>query len=181
MGRRIDILKVFTDLPPQPRRNLLVLFTTGLLFWCSLASLLPTLPLYVQEIGGTSQQIGIVMGAFAIGLLLSRAWLGNLADNRSRKIVLLIGMAVVAIAPLGYLFTHSIPWMIAIRAFHGVSIAAFGVAYSALAVDLAPPENRGELVGYMSLVNPIGVAIGPAIGGLLQASTGHNLLFLVSA
>ncbi|HEY9806653.1 MAG TPA: MFS transporter [Candidatus Obscuribacterales bacterium] len=174
-------MKVFTDLPPQPRRNLLVLFTTGLLFWCSLASLLPTLPLYVQEIGGTSQQIGIVMGAFAIGLLLSRAWLGNLADNRSRKIVLLIGMAVVAIAPLGYLFTHSIPWMIAIRAFHGVSIAAFGVAYSALAVDLAPPENRGELVGYMSLVNPIGVAIGPAIGGLLQASTGHNLLFLVSA
>lgn len=158
-----------------------MLFTTGLLFWCSLASLLPTLPLYVQEIGGSSQQIGIVMGAFAIGLLSSRAWLGNLADNQSRKIVLLIGMGVVAIAPLGYLFIHSIPLLIAIRAFHGISIAAFGTAYSALVVDLSPPQNRGELVGYMSLVNPIGVALGPAIGGLLQASVGYIPLFLLSA
>ncbi|HEY9859151.1 MAG TPA: MFS transporter [Candidatus Obscuribacterales bacterium] len=174
-------MKAFTDLAPEPRRNLLVLFATGLLFWCSLASLLPTLPLYVQEIGGTSQQIGIVMGAFAIGLLLSRAWLGNLADNRSRKIVLLIGMAVVAIAPLGYLFIHSIPLLIAVRAFHGVSIAAFGTAYSALTVDFSPEKNRGELVGYMSLVNPIGVAIGPAIGGLLQAVVGYIPLFLLSA
>lgn len=174
-------MKAFTDLGSEPRRNLLVLFVTGLLFWCSLAALLPTLPLYVQEIGGTSQQIGIVMGAFAIGLLLSRAWLGNLADNRSRKIVLLIGMAVVAIAPLGYLFVHSIPLLIAIRAFHGISIAAFGTAYSALVVDLSPTHNRGELVGYMSLVNPIGVAIGPAIGGLLQASAGYIPLFVLSA
>lgn len=174
-------MKAFTGLAPQPRRNLLVLFATGLLFWCSLASLLPTLPLYVQDIGGSSQQIGIVMGAFAIGLLLSRAWLGNLADNRSRKIVLLIGMGVVAIAPLGYLFIPSIPLLIAIRAFHGISIAAFGTAYSALVVDLSPAQNRGELVGYMSLVNPIGVAIGPAIGGLLQDSVGYIPLFLLSA
>ncbi|HEY9750597.1 MAG TPA: MFS transporter [Allocoleopsis sp.] len=174
-------MKAFTDLAPQPRRNLSVLFATGLLFWCSLASLLPTLPLYVQDIGGSSQQIGIVMGAFAIGLLLSRAWLGNLADNRSRKIVLLIGMGVVAIAPLGYLFIPSIPLLIAIRAFHGISIAAFGTAYSALVVDLSPAQNRGELVGYMSLVNPIGVAIGPAIGGLLQDSVGYIPLFLLSA
>jgi MFS family permease len=174
-------LKAFTDLAPELRRNLLVLFATGLLFWCSLASLLPTLPLYVQEIGGSSQQIGVVMGAFAIGLLLSRAWLGNLADNRSRKIVLLIGMAVVAIAPLGYLFIHSIPSLIVVRAFHGISIAAFGTAYSALVVDLSPAHNRGELVGYMSLVNPIGVAIGPAMGGLLQASVGYIPLFLLAA
>ena len=174
-------MKALTSLAPEPRRNLLVLFTTGLLFWASLASLLPTLSLYVEHVGGTKQQIGIVMGAFAIGLLLSRAWLSNLADRRSRKIVLLIGIAVVAIAPLGYLVIQDITLLILIRAFHGISIAAFGTAYSALVVDVSPPQNRGELVGYMSLVNPIGVAIGPAMGGLLQAAFGYTPLFLLSA
>lgn len=174
-------MKILRTLEPTLRRDLLVLFSAGLLFWSSLASLLPTLPLYVQDVGGGSQQIGIVMGAFAIGLLSSRAWLGNLADRRSRKLVLMIGLSVVAIAPLGYLFVTSIPLLIAIRAFHGICIAAFGTAYSALVVDLSPPQNRGELVGYMSLVNPVGVAIGPAIGGLLQAEFGYAPLFILSA
>jgi MFS family permease len=56
--------------------------------------------------------------------------------------------------------------MMVIRAFHGLSIAAFVVAYSALVIDIAPPANRGELLGYMSLVNPVGMALGPCLGGL---------------
>jgi MFS family permease len=174
-------LKVFSALEPATRRNLLVLFAIGLLFWASLAALLPTLPLYIRDVGGTKSQIGVVMGAFAVGLLLFRPWLGQLADRRGRKVVLLIGLAAAAIAPLGYLVTQSLPLLIAIRAFHGLSIAAFTTAYSTLVVDLSPPSNRGEVIGYMSLVNPVGVAIGPAIGGFLQEWAGYTPLFLLSA
>ena len=174
-------MRVFHTLDPQPRRNLLVLFAAGLLFWSSLASLLPTLPLYVEYVGATKQQIGLVIGCFAIGLLLFRPFLGNLADQHSRKIVLLIGMATVAIAPLGYVGVESIPLLMAIRAFHGISIAAFTTGYSALVADLAPEKNRGEVIGYMSLVNPIGMAIGPALGGFVQVWAGYTPLFLLSA
>jgi MFS family permease len=177
----IRILKIFRDIEPQPRRSLLTLFTAGLLFWSSLASLLPTLPLYVQSVGGTKQQIGFVMGAFAIGLLLSRAQLGKLADSRGRKIVLLVGASVAAMAPLGYLLAQSIPLLLLLRAFHGISIAAFTTAYSALVTDLSPPGKRGELIGYMSLVSPIGLAFGPAIGGFVQAWVGYTPLFAMSA
>jgi len=177
----IGILKIFRDIEPQPRRSLLTLFTAGLLFWSSLASLLPTLPLYVQSVGGTKQQIGFVMGAFAIGLLLSRAQLGKLADSRGRKIVLLLGASVAAIAPVGYLLAQSIPLLLLIRPFHGISIAAFTTAYSALVTDLSPPGKRGELIGYMSLVSPIGLAFGPAIGGFVQAGVGYTPLFAMSA
>jgi MFS family permease len=146
-----------------------------------MASLLPTLSLYVQSVGGTKQQIGFVMGAFAIGLLLSRAQLGKLADSRGRKQVLLVGTSVAAIAPLGYLLAQSIPLLLLIRAFHGISIAAFTTAYSALVTDLSPPGKRGELIGYMSLVSPIGLAFGPAIGGFVQAGFGYTPLFAMSA
>ena len=174
-------MKVFSTLNPATRQNLLVLFATGLLFWSSLAALLPTLPLYIRDVGGTKAQVGIVIGAFAVGLLLFRPWLGQLADRRGRRIVLLLGLAAVAIAPLGYLTTQSIPLLMLIRVFHGLSIAAFTTAYSTLVVDLSPPQKRGEVIGYMSLVNPIGVALGPAIGGFVQAWAGYTPLFLLSA
>jgi MFS family permease len=174
-------LKIFHNLDTKVRRNLLVLFTAGLLFWSSLASLLPTLPLYIEDIGATKQQLGIVMGSFAIGLLLFRSFLGRLADSRGRKIVLLIGTIVAAIAPFGYIAIKSIPLLLVLRAFHGISLAAFTTGYLALVADIAPTQNRGEVIGYMSLVNPIGLAIGPAIGGYLQSTVGYTPLFLTSA
>ncbi|MBD2690233.1 MFS transporter [Anabaena catenula] len=174
-------MKAFDTFDADLRRNLLILFAAGLLFWSSLASLLPTLPLYIESIGATKQQIGIVMGSFAIGMLLFRPQVGALADSRGRKIVLLIGMSVAAIAPLGYLVVKSILPLMAIRAFHGISIAAFATGYIALVGDLAPEHRRGEVIGYMSLVNPIGVALGPALGGYLQAAYGYTPLFISSS
>ncbi len=161
--------------------NLSILFAAGLLFWIGLASLLPTLPLYIEDAGATTQQVGTVMASFAIGLLLFKSRLSKLADWHSRKLVLLIGMGAVALAPLGYLFTHSLVLLTVLRAFHGISIAAFATGYSALVVDVSPPQNRGELIGYMSLVNPLGLAIGPALGGLLYTAGGYKPAFLLAA
>jgi MFS family permease len=156
------------------------LFTAGLLFWSGLSALLPTLPLYIQGTGASDHWVGIVMGSFAVGLIASRGWLSRLADRRGRKVVMLIGMVAVAVAPLGYIFTTNIPSLMALRAFHGISIAAFALAYNALVVDLSPPDHRGEVIGFMSLVNPIGMALGPAIGGYTQAWFGFTPMFLLA-
>jgi MFS family permease len=190
---------IFSTFSPSVRANLAVLFAAGLCFWSGLAGLLPTLPLFIETLGGSGQQIGIVMASFAIGLLVARPTLAHLADTKGRKLVMIIGLIAVALAPFGYLLVQMLPhlqvpvslagWaftvdgsilaLIAIRAFHGLSIAAFVVAYSALVVDLAPPANRGELIGYMTLVNPIGMALGPALGGFLYEATGFTTAFLV--
>ncbi len=180
------------------RNNLTVLFAAGLCFWAGLAGLLPTLPLFIETLGGSGQQIGIVMASFAVGLLVARPYLSRLADERGRKVVLMVGLSAIAVAPFGYLLVQFLPRvivplaiagvtfnldssivaMMVIRAFHGLSIAAFVVAYSALVLDLAPPANRGELIGYMTLVNPIGLALGPALGGFLYEATGFTTAFL---
>jgi MFS family permease len=190
---------IFSTFSPAVRANLAVLFAAGLCFWSGLAGLLPTLPLFIETLGGSGQQIGIVMASFAIGLLVARPTLARLADTKGRKLVMIIGLIAVALAPFGYLLVQMLPHLqvpvslagqtftvdgsilalIAIRAFHGLSIAAFVVAYSALVVDLAPPANRGELIGYMTLVNPIGLALGPALGGFLYEASGFRVAFLV--
>jgi MFS family permease len=167
-------------LQPQQRRSLVVLFITGLLYWTSLAILLPTLPAYIDSIGISQDQLGWIMGSLAIGLLFTRPFLGKLADTRGRKFVLIIGTIVAAIAPLGYLVVTSVPLLMLIRAFHGISIAAFTTAFSALVVDISPLQKRGEIIGYMSLTNPVGVAIGPAIGGYLQVLNLYSTIFWIS-
>jgi MFS family permease len=173
-------MKTLNQLEPYQRRSLFVLFATGLLFWMSIGVLLPTLPAYLEKIGINQQQIGLIIGSFAIGLLATRSVIGKLIDRRGRKLVLLIGTVVVATAPLGYLTATAVPVLMAIRVFHGVSIAAFTTAHSTLVVDLAPPKQRGEIIGLMSLANPLGIAIGPAIGGYLQVSGRYSEIFWIS-
>ena len=157
------------------------MFVAGLLFWASMTSLLPTLPLYISDVGGNDWQVGIAMGAFAIGLVVSRSWLGPLADRRGRKLVLQIGLMAAAIAPIGYFLASSIPAIIAIRAGHGISIAAFATAYIAMVTDIAPASLRGTAIGYMSLVNPIGLMVGPALGGYVLEWGGYSSLFFLSS
>ena len=190
-------MKVFTTFSPALRWNLTILFVAGLCFWAGLAGLLPTLPLFIETLGATGSQIGVVMASFAFGLLVARPWLARLADERGRKLVMLIGIVAIAIAPFLYLLAVVLPpltgqirlgdqtitvngvllLLMVFRAFHGLSIAAFVVAYSALVIDISPPANRGELIGYMSLVNPIGMALGPALGGFLLEWQNFSVAF----
>ncbi|MCC0177338.1 MFS transporter [Waterburya agarophytonicola K14] len=181
-------MEAWKVLETETKQKLINLFSAGLLFWISITLMLPTLPTYIQSMGGTTQQVGMVMSCFAIGLIASRTWLGKVADLRSRKLVILIGSFVAASAPIGYLMVRSIIGLGYIRAFHGISIAAFTIGYSALVVDLSPLKYRGTLIGYMNLAVPIGMSVGPALGGFLQESgkkfvpdgTGYEVLFLIS-
>ena len=91
--------QAFQQLPTDTRHELFVSFVTGLLFWSSMASQLPVIPLYVESLGGTEAQVGWVMGSFAIGLLLCRAYLGRLADRKGRRIVMQLGLVVAATIP----------------------------------------------------------------------------------
>lgn len=198
-------MQLLFSFSPDIRRTLLLLFVSGLLFWSSLTSMLSTLPLYIEDVGGGARAVGIVMGAFAIGLLISRAWLGPLADRRGRKLVLLIGLVAVALAPLSYaavaFWTEGqvmddsspvtmpvagwdvpvIPVLFFLRMIHGISIAAFATAYVAMVVDVTPASHRGETIGYMSVVNPVGLSLGPALGSFVQESLGYPLFFLMAS
>ncbi len=174
-------LTTFHNLDTQLRKNLTAIFWTGLFFWSSMSSQLPTLPLYIRSLTQSFDQIGIIMGSFAIGLLVCRSYLGKLSDRKGRRYTMRIGLIVAAVIPLCYALLPSIPLLMLFRAIHGISIAAFASSYSALISDIAPIEKRGEVIGYMSLVNPLGLAIGPALGGLMQEAWGYQPLFITAS
>jgi MFS family permease len=177
----MGIRQTLNQLPPDTRKNLVVIFLAGILFWTSMASLLPTIPPYVRSIGGSPEQVGIVMGAFAIGLLAFRSWMGKFADKNGRRRVVQLGLLVAAIVPIFYATLPPIPVMTALRAIHGISIAAFTTGISALISDLAPAQHRGEIIGYMTLVNPLGLSLGPILSIWLGGQYGYRVIFIAAA
>jgi MFS family permease len=187
MGDRTPLLPTPDPLPAKkqeistifsPYRSLIFAGVGGLLFWSSFDSLLPTLPKYIEDLGATRWQVGMVMCCFTIGLFGLRPQMGYLADLRSRKLVLMMGVSIVTVTPLLYILVNSIGFLMAIRAFHGIAIAAFTTAYSALVVTQSPPEKRGQMIGYLSMVRPLGMSIGPALGTWIQGEMGNQALFI---
>jgi MFS family permease len=154
--------------------------------------MLPNLTPYIKSFGASNLEVGWVMAAFAAGLLIFRPALSRFTDARGRKPALFIGLSVIALAPIFYLAvglipTVSLPFLggtvsssvlllALVRAFHGLSVAAFATAYTAAVADMAPDQHRGELISFMSLAGPTGMAMGPALGGYLSNS--FTLAFL---
>ncbi|RMF63247.1 MAG: MFS transporter [Calditrichaeota bacterium] len=158
-------------------KQLILNWITRILFFTSLSGLLPALPQYVIDIGGSYAQTGIVMSAFAVGVLVFRPLVGRQIDRVGRKAILLFGILVFVISPVVYIFVHSIHSLLPVRVFHGLGLAAFGTASITLITDAAPEANRGEVISYTGMVNTVAFAFGPVVGFSVWEKWGYTTLF----
>lgn len=150
-------------------KNLLVLFTSTFLFFLNEAMLLPTLPVHLSSIGYTNTQIGIVLGAFALGVLLFRPLSGYVTDQKSRKLALIIGVAIFFIAPYFYLVSGQLTYLVIVRFFHGLGITFYTTAMPTFVTDVAPAHQRGEILGHMASASTLSFACGPLLGVYIYA------------
>ena len=157
-----------------------VAFIAGLTFWSSMGSHLPIMTPYVSSLGG-ADRIGWVMAAFAGGLILCRGALGRFTDRFGRRRSMQLGLTIAGIVPLLYYLLPHVPVIIALRPIHALAVGAFATGYAALMGDIAPPDRRGQVIGFLSLVNPLGLAIGPGLGDFLRESLGYGATFMVAS
>ncbi|MBI3003585.1 MAG: MFS transporter, partial [candidate division NC10 bacterium] len=149
-------------------------------FFLSFYLLLPTLPLYAQEYGMGESEIGLIIGAFAFSALLVRPYVGRAIDRHGRRGVLLLGTAVFLFSSLAYHFTRTVGSLLALRLLHGAGMGLFTTAASAVTTDLAPPERRGEAMGYFGMAANLAMAGGPAVGMWLIGDGAFGGLFLTA-
>ncbi len=147
----------------------------------SLYYLLPTLPLYVQDLGGSTSEVGLIIGVLALTSLVARPFLGAWMDRTGRRGFLLAGAAVYVVASLGYGVIRSVPGLLVWRVFHGLGLATFSTAAAFLAADLAPPRRRGATMGAFGLAQAAALTVGPAIGQALVTTLGYPGLFVAAA
>ena len=155
--------------------------TATFLHFASLYYLLPTLPLYVQLLGGSTSEIGLIVGAFSLASLLVRPFIGIWMDRSGRRGFLLAGAAVYVLASLAYWAVRSVLGVLLCRVFHAIGLAAFSTAAASLAADLAGPGRRGRTIGVFGLAQAGALAIGPGIGRVIQGALGYTGLFFATA
>jgi MFS family permease len=161
--------------------NFAALFGAAFLIFFALDFFIPVLPFYVVERGGSEEAVGLLMGIFTFFSVILRPFQGRRADRAGRKKLLLLGIAAYALAGLGLTALPSVRLLFVIRALQGIGWGAFLLAFNTMAIDLAPPARRGEVVGLMGIAPPLSLAAAPLLGEVLRGKSGsYTLLFAVS-
>ncbi|MCK5837148.1 MAG: MFS transporter [Desulfobacula sp.] len=163
-------------------RNLSILFVSTFLFFTNEALFLPTLPLHLSAAGYSNTRIGIVLGAFALGVLFTRPLSGFITDEKGRKISLVAGVMVFAAAPILYIISTDFLYLIIIRFFHGIGISFYTTAFPAYITDVSDEHRRGEIFGHMATSTTLAFTLGPLVGMTIFNSYGFSpVIFLCTA
>jgi MFS family permease len=154
------------------------IFLVTLLGMLSIGATLPVLPRYVKgPLGAGDLEVGIVTGAFAVTGLACRPIAGRFADARGRRPAVLIGAALSTIAAALYFVPAGVPNLVVARLFLGAGEGLIYTAGSAWVVDLAPPERRGQIIGWYGLAIWGGLSVGPAVGELVLQAWGYHAVW----
>jgi len=144
----------------------------------AVGSTLAVLPHYVRDsLDGSDLEVGIVTGAFAVTGIVCRPLAGHFADTRGRRVTVIGGAMLAAIAGMLLFVPAGIPGLLVSRFFLGAGEGTVFTAGSAWNVDMAPPERRGRMIGLYGLAIWTGLTLGPPIGVLLQHAGGFNLVW----
>ncbi|MFB1052048.1 MFS transporter [Paraliobacillus sp. JSM ZJ581] len=142
---------------------------------------LPTIPLFVQHLGGSDQLIGIVTGIFTFSALLFRPYAGHALESKGRQFVYMIGLGIFVLSVGSYSIIASIGFLIAMRMLQGIGWGFSTTATGTIATDLIPPSRRGEGMGYFGLSGNLALAFGPALGLTLIGTLTFSQLFIICA
>ncbi len=162
-------------------RSLACLVAATFFHFASLYYLFPTLPLYVRDLGGSTSDVGLIIGILTLTSLAWRPFLGAWMDRTGRRGFLLAGAGAYVLASLGYWAIRSVPGLLLWRVFHGLGLATFSTAAASLAADLAPSGRRGATMGVFGLAQAAALTVGPGIGQLILRAFGYPGLFLGAA
>lgn len=142
---------------------------------------LPTIPLFVKELGGSDQIIGVIVGVFTFSALIFRPYAGHSLESKGRKFVYMFGLSVFIFSVGSFAFVTSIGFLLIMRIFQGIGFGFTTTATGTIATDIIPPARRGEGMGYFGLSGNLALALGPGLALVLVGVISFTKLFLLCA
>ena len=143
-------------------------------------------PLFITAHGGNRQDIGIIMGVFALASAACRPWVAEMIDRIGRKRSYTVGCLIMTLLPLLHLFfsgpLENYYWpLMLLRILHGIGLAICFTAVFTFILDLIPTERLNEGIGMFGTSGLIGLAIGPAIAEPVLENFGYPAFFLTAS
>ena len=97
--------------------------------------------------------------------LVGRLVFGFLGDRVGVKRMIVLGLVTQALAAGSYIFARGLEDFYVVAFVFGMAYGGVMPLYSALARDYFAPQIMGSVLGAMTLLSGLGMALGPALGG----------------
>jgi EmrB/QacA subfamily drug resistance transporter len=137
----------------------------------------PTLQRDLHSNLGGVEWVSLAYLLALVGLVTA---LGHLADIVGRKLLYIYGFALFIVATGLCGVAPNLAALIVFRALQGVGAAMLQANSVALIVQAMPRHALGRGIGIQGTFQALGLAVGPALGGLLLAAGGWRLIFFVN-
>ncbi len=138
---------------------------------------LPTLQHVFHASVGAVTWIGL---SYLLVLVAMVTAVGRFADMVGRKLLYTYGFAVFIIGSALCGLAPSLLALDGFRAFQAVGAAMLQANSVAIIYLAMPKKSLGRSIGIQGAAQALGLALGPAVGGLLLAAGGWRLIFLVN-
>ncbi len=129
------------------------------------AAVAPLLPHYSDDFDLSKTGAGILTAAYPAGAFFGALPSGWLATRWGVKPTLLLGLALLGLASLGFAFAHTIVLLDTARFIQGIGGSCMWAAGMAWLISATPADRRGELIGAALSAAIVGVLLGPVLGG----------------
>src|SRR5579884_3420460 len=118
--------------------------------------------------------------AYLVVLVSAVVAVGAVADRVCRKLLYIYGFVVFGVASAACGVAPGFAALIAARVVQAFGAAMLQANSVALVKEAAPPGRLGRAIGMQGAAQALGLAAGPAVGGVLIGLGGWRLVFLVN-
>jgi MFS family permease len=148
-------------------RRLLILASAMIFFDVAFfAAIAPLLPEYVDNLGLTKAEAGILSASYAAGTLLGALPAGFVASRLGPRRTVIFGLLLLGFSSLVFGFADQIVLLDATRFVQGISGALIWSGALTWLISTAPEEKRGSVVGTALGTAVAGALLGPALGAI---------------
>ena len=158
-----------------------LLFWGMLIAFVGMSMIWPFMVIFLgDELGLSLTIITTLTTISAVMNLLSSFIAGSIADKIGRKWTMVISLSVTGLSLALMTQAHTYGQFALLMAFRGAFRPLYRVGSDAMVADLIPPQQRDDAYALTRLSKNVGVALGPAMGGLMIA-TSYKITFWVAA
>jgi MFS family permease len=165
---------------PLWTRAFTLLCITGMLGFAHQAVMTPTVPLYVDEKGGSALLAGLALLSFSVPSVSVRPWLGRFTDTANPGWVLGGGLLLLMTGGLLFLMPY-LAFVFIASMVRGLGWAGLNTGGYTLLATASPASRRGEASGYYTGFQASASVAFPAIALALIDGPGFESAFLLSA
>ena len=155
----------------------------------SLAMLMPSmatsivnmaLPSLSREFGISFQSAQWIVLSYLLSVTTMVVGAGRIGDMFGRRGVMLAGIVIFSAASIFCALAPTVTLLVIARLMQGAGAAIMMALTMAFVSDVVPSSRTGRAMGLLGTMSAAGTTLGPALGGVLIASAGPSMIFLIN-